>query len=305
MTVPDFQSLMLPLLRLAGDDHEHTNSQTANALADEFALTEDEKNELLPSGRQARFDNRVGWARTYLQKAGLLERTGRGRFKISEQGRQVLAGNPESIDMKYLERFPAYIEWRDRSRQSGQPGEGTSALTDAPQTPEETLEAAHQALRGALARELLERVRAETSRFFENLVIDVLVAMGYGGSRKDAAQAVGRSGDEGIDGIIKEDRLGLDVIYVQAKRWEGTVGRPVVQSFAGSLEGHHARKGIMITTSDFSSGALEYVKRIEKKIVLIDGETLAQYMVDHGVGVTPEATYTVHRIDMDYFEEGE
>ena len=176
---------------------------------------------------------------------------------------------------------------------------------DTLQTPEETLEAAHQALRDELAQELLKRVKAETSKFFENLVIDVLVAMGYGGSRKDAAQAVGRSGDEGIDGIIKEDRLGLDVIYVQAKRWEGTVGRPVVQSFAGSLEGHHARKGIMITTSDFSSGALEYVKRIEKKIVLIDGETLAQYMVDHGVGVTPEVTYTVHRIDLDYFGEGE
>jgi restriction system protein len=305
MPVPDFQTIMLPLLELAGDGQEHSISEAEDALAVQFNLSQEERRELLPSGGQTFLYNRVGWARTHLKKAGLLVITGRGRFQITDRGKRALSENPERINMKYLKRFPEYVEWHEHPRQGRKRDQGAGEEEEPTQTPQERLEVSYQELRASLAQELLERIKESPSKFFENLVIDLLVAMGYGGSRKDAAQAVGRSGDEGIDGIIKEDRLGLDVVYVQAKRWENPVGRPVVQSFAGSLAGHHARKGIFITTSRFSVDAIEYVKRLEMKIVLIDGEELAGYMMDHGVGVAPEATYVVNRIDLDYFGEGE
>lgn len=298
MAVPDFQSIMLPLLQLASDGQEHILSETHEALADYFGLTEADRKELLPSGRQTKFVNRISWAKVYLTIAGLFQSTERGRFCITNRGLDVLQTCPPEINMHFLKQFPEYVEWR-RGRQS-QKNDEIEAY-ESEQTPQEILEASYQSLRRALAQELLDRIKACSPRFFESIVVDLLVAMGYGGSRKDAGQAVGQSGDGGIDGIIKEDKLGLDVVYIQAKRWEGSVGRPIVQGFAGSLEGLRARKGVFITTSRFTEDALEYVTRIEKKIVLIDGEELAQLMLDYGVGVTEVARYTVQRIDTDYF----
>ncbi|MBN8621382.1 MAG: restriction endonuclease [Anaerolineae bacterium] len=302
MAVPDYQSLMLPLLQLAGDAQEHSISESIEELATNLGLTEEDRYELLPSGRQFRLDNRVRWARHYLIAAGLLSASGRGKFQITERGALVLRDNPPYINNKLLKQFPEFQEFMNP--RSGRDEEITSELEEQPtQTPEEILESSYQNLRNSLAQELIERVKSCSPRFFERLVVDLLVRMGYGGSRKDAGRAIGQSGDGGIDGIINEDRLGLDVVYVQAKRWDGTVGRPVVQGFAGSLEGFRARKGVLITTSNFTKDALQYVERIEKKIILINGEQLAQYMIDYGVGVTEVATYTVKRADLDYFGE--
>ncbi|MCL6446453.1 MAG: restriction endonuclease [Alicyclobacillus sp.] len=300
MPIPDYQTLMLPLLRLAADKQEHVFSETVEQLATEFLLTSDERRELLPSGRQPRFDNRVGWATTHLVKARLLERTARGRFRITQRGINVLAMQPEKITNELLMQFS---EFREFMRGAPVRGSDTAAGHARSETPHELLEANYQELRRSLADELLMRLKQCSPRFFERVVIDLIVAMGYGGSVEDAGKAVGRSGDDGIDGIIKEDRLGLDVIYLQAKRWEGVVGRPVVQAFAGSLEGHRARKGILITTSRFSAEAREYVSRIEKKIVLIDGEQLANLMIDYNVGVSEVTRYVVKKIDLDYFEQ--
>ena len=305
MPIPDFQTLMLPILRIAADGREHSLADVIDALADEFGLTVAERGERLPSGRQTRLANRVGWAKTYLKKTHIVEDTARGRFRITDRGRTVLRDPPEKITLQYLDRFPELAEFRrsaqpepddDRRVPSATPSHG-----DGDTTPEEALEASYLGLRHKLAEELLERIKACPPSFFEQLVIDLLVAMGYGGSRQDAGKAVGQTGDGGIDGIIKEDRLGLDAIYLQAKRWDSTVGRPVVQAFAGSLEGHRARKGVLITTGTFSREAKEYVSLIEKKIVLIDGDELAQLMITHGVGVTEVASYVVKRVDLDYF----
>lgn len=299
MPIPDFQSLMLPLLILISDGQDHTHSYSIDALAIEFGLTEEELRERLPSGKQSKFDNRVGWARTHLKKAGLLESTGWGQYRITQRGIDVLNSRPNKINLRFLNQFPEFREFRSKST-SSQP-EAIEIEERYNQTIEEVLEASYQSLRQELAQELLQRVKSFPPRFFEQLVIDLLVAMGYGGSQKDAGKAIGQSHDGGIDGIINEDKLGLDVVYIQAKRWENTVGRPVVQAFAGSLEGQRARKGILITTSQFSIEAREYVRMIEKKIVLIDGEQLTQLMIDYGVGVAEKATYTVKKIDEDYF----
>lgn len=300
MAVPDYQSLMLPLLKLTSDRQEHSLSEAIEILSQQFGLSNDDRKELLPSGRQAKFDNRVGWACTYIKKAGLLESTRRGKFQITTRGIEVLKSNPEYINNTFLKQYPEFIEFQNLSRK-GSTENGNDPEPN--QTPEETLESSYQDLRSELAQELLERIKKLSPKFFENLVVDLLVAMGYGGSRKDAGQAVGQSGDGGIDGIIKEDRLGLDFVFIQAKRWEATVGRPVVQAFAGSLEGQRARKGVMITTSQFSQDAKEYVKIIEKKIVLIDGEQLCQLMIDYGIGVTEVVSYIVKKVDEDYFGE--
>jgi restriction system protein len=220
-------------------------------------------------------------------------------FRITRSGLEVLREKPTKIDIRFLTRFPEYATSRSAARHSNKHEEQED---ETGQTPKEILESSYQTLRHELAQELLERVRTCSPRFFETLVVDLVVAMGYGGSRQDA-EAVGRSGDGGIDGTIKEDRLGLDVVYIQAKKWKGTVGRPDVQAFAGSLDGQRARKGVMITTSQFSQEAKDYVGKIEKKIVLIGGEELAQLMIDHSIGVAEEATYTVKKIDLDYFED--
>lgn len=300
MAVPDYQTLMLPVLQVASDGQEHTIGETIEIIASSFGLTDEDRKELLPSGTQFRFDNRVHWARSYLKQAALLENTGRGKFRITDRGIQVLQNNSQHINVKFLEQFPEFLEFKSRHSSSQVP-EATEE--ESSHTPEEILEESYQSLRDELAQELINRVMQCSPRFFEKLVVDLLVAMGYGGSRRDAGERIGQSGDGGVDGIIKEDRLGLDVVYIQAKRWEGTVGRPVVQGFAGSLEGFRARKGVLITTSSFSKDAKDYVERIEKKIVLIDGEQLAQFMIDYGIGVAEVATYIVKKADQDYFGE--
>jgi restriction system protein len=299
MSIPDYQSIMLPLLEFARDEREHTVREAIEFLAAQFGLTEQERKMLLPSGQQAIFDNRVGWARTYLKKAGLLESPRRGYFRITSRGLEILKAKPMRIDVPFLEQFPEFVEFRSRRREA----KFTNLPEEVQETPEEVLERAYQDLRRELARELLDYVKKCSPRFFEQLVIDLLVRMGYGGSREDAARAIGRTGDEGIDGIINEDRLGLDTLYIQAKRWDGVVGRPEVQRFAGALQGQRARKGILITTSHFSEEAREYAARIDSKIVLIDGERLAELMIDYGVGVSKVTSYEIKKIDQDYFTE--
>ncbi len=302
MAIPDYQTTMLPLLRLASDNQEHRFRDAVQTLADEFDLTEEERKELLPSGQQAIFNNRVGWARLYLVKAGLMEATRRGYFKIIEQGHKALAQKPERIDKKFLMQFPEFIKAWELSKGKRKPEKGESISSET--TPEESLESALQELNESLASDLLEAIKQSPPDFFERLVIDVLIKIGYGGSRKEAGQAMGRSGDGGIDGIIKEDKLGLDIIYIQAKRWDNTVGRPEIQKFAGALQGQRARKGIFISTSNFSKEALDYVKNIDSKIILIDGPRLAELMIGHNVGVSPVSTYEIKKIDSDYFTEG-
>ena len=303
MPIPDYQTLMLPLLRFAGDNAEHTPRETVEALASQFKLTPAERIELLASGQQALFNNRVGWANSYLKKAGLLEASRRGVFRITERGRQILGDNPERIDAKFLEQFPEFIEFRDASRSPREEAESEAATPAASQTPEEALEIAHQSIRLDLAQEILSRILSSSPAFFERLVVELLVKMGYGGSRRDAGERIGQSGDGGIDGIIKEDRLGLDTIYIQAKRWQGSVGRPEIQKFVGALQGQRARKGVFITSSSFTAEAIDYTSRIDTKVVLIDGQLLANLMMDFDVGVSVSASYIVKRIDSDYFEE--
>ncbi len=305
MAVPDYQMLMLPLLKSTADGQEHTLAQAADEIAEQFELTPEDRAELLPSGGQFTLYNRVGWARTYMAKAGLLEKIGRGRFRITERGLELLKENPVRINVGLLNRYPEFVSFHKSSSSPGRAPEPVVGHNTnlAQQTPQELLEESYQALREQTASDLLERIQKASPRFFEKLVIDLLVKMGYGGSRADAGQAIGKPGDDGIDGIIKEDRLGLDLVYVQAKRWKDTISRPAIQSFAGSLEGNRARKGVFITTSRFSSDAREYVTRIEKKIILIDGEQLADLSLEFGIGVEPVSTYTIQRIDSDYFEE--
>jgi restriction system protein len=305
MSIPDYQTVMLPLLRYLGDSREHTLSECVEAVANEFKLTGEERLQFLPSGTSTVIGNRVGWARTYMKKAGLLESPRRGVFRITERGTQVLSTRPQRVDVKFLDQFPEFVEFRTvrTDNESASSAASVIAPPATVATPEEALEDAYDRLRGGLESELLQRVMGASPAFFERLVIDLLVRMGYGGSFRDAGQAIGRSGDGGIDGIIKEDRLGLDVIYVQAKRWESSVGRPEIQKFAGALQGHRARKGVFITSSSFSKDAYEYVERIESKIVLIDGATLSRFMVDNGVGVSLVTSYDVKRVDSDYFSE--
>ncbi|MFC1996970.1 restriction endonuclease [Chloroflexota bacterium] len=299
MAIPDFQTIMLPLLELAGDGEEHYIHGAVDELAKYFQLTEEEITELLPSGQQPAFYNRVGWARTYLKKAGLLEDPRRGYFNITPRGKETLKRRPTKIDMKYLRQFPEYVEFRQTTREKDEPPENGEL------TPEEALEEAYQKIREDLASDLLDHVIKSTPGFFEKLVVELLVSMGYGGSRRDAARAVGKSGDEGIDGIIDEDRLGLDTIYIQAKKWDPTnpISRPEVQKFVGALHGKRARKGIFITTSRFTNEAREYVSHIDPKVVLIDGIRLAELMIDNFVGVSLASSYELKRIDSDYFGE--
>jgi restriction system protein len=303
--VPDYQSLMLPLLKIINDEQEHAMKEIIESLSIKLNLSEEDKNELLPSGSQKKFNNRVAWAKTYMKHAGLLENVSRGRIKITARGISVLLEQPQMINIKYLEQFSEFLEFRNIRNETENITTSLISSTVTEETPEEILEISYQNLRRDLAKELLERVKKCSPAFFEKLVVDLLVSMGYGGSRSDAGHAIGKSGDEGIDGIINEDKLGLDVVYIQAKKWEGTVGRPVVQAFAGSLEGQRAKKGVLITTSRFTQDAKNYVKVIEKKIVLIDGERLSQLMIDYDIGVSEEARYIVKRMDTDYFGDEE
>lgn len=302
MPIPDYQTLMLPLLRFHADGATHHRNEVIDALAREFTLTDEELRVLLPSGRQAKFRNRVGWARTYLSKAGLLTTSKRGYFSITKAGQQALAGNPTRIDAPFLRQFPSFVEFKE-TKHEPEATETVTLLSETKESPEEQIESAHTQLTRALAGELLTRIQAAAPDFFERLVVELLLKMGYGGSRQDAGRAIGRSGDGGIDGIINEDRLGLDSIYLQAKRWENPVGRPEIQKFAGALAEHRAKKGVFITTSSFTKEALSSATKHDARIVLIDGEKLATLMIDHGLGVTLEAIYEVKRIDSDYFAE--
>ncbi len=291
---------MLPLLKFYSDDKDHTFRETVEALAKDLKLTDEERREMLPSGKQEIFDNRIGWARTYLKKAGLIDSPKRGINRISPRGFEILKQKPQKIDVHFLSQFKEFQEFRALRRiQSDE----VSELESNDKTPEESLESAYQSIRNDLASDLLQRLKTCSPSFFERLVVEVIVKMGYGGTRKDAGKAIGRSGDGGIDGIIKEDKLGLDAIYIQAKRWENTVGRPDIQKFVGALNGLRARKGLFITTSNFSSDADDYVSRIDSKVVLINGETLAQLMIEYNVGVSTVNAYEVKKVDSDYFLE--
>jgi restriction system protein len=300
--IPDFQSIMLPLMSLAGDGLEHTSRETVKKLAAQFKLSDLDRQELLPSGTQAIFDNRVGWAKTHLKKAGLLESPKRSVFRITDRGKAVLIQKPASINMPFLRQYPEYVEFtRATSNNGSSPLENNVSDEILKNTPEETLEYAYQKIRQTLAQDILTKVKTVSPAFFEKLVVELLVKMGYGGSIKDAGKAIGKSGDEGIDGIIKEDKLGLDVIYIQAKRWEGGVGRPELHKFVGALAGQGAKKGIFISTSYFTKDAKEYTPKNETKIVLIDGEQLAQFMIDYNLGVSRQNFYEIKKIDSDYF----
>jgi len=302
MTIPDYEAIMLPLLQLLGDQQERSKPEAVKRLSETFSLTEAEREQLLPSGRQRLFDNRVGWARTYLAKAGLVESARRGHWRITQRGKDVLGENPPKLDAKYLERFPEFVAFKTVGRERPEvPAE--EDLFSSKRTPRELIEDGHDRLRNELVEELLSRIMKCSPEFFETMVVELLVKMGYGGSQADAGRAIGRSGDEGIDGIIKEDRLGLDAIYIQAKRWENPVGRPEIHRFVGALQGQRATKGIFITTSRFSDDAKQYASSIATKVVLVDGEELARLMIDSDVGVSIEATYEIKRIDNDYFAE--
>ena len=303
MPIPDFQSILLPLLKFAGDGQEHSVKEAREYLANELSLTEEERHELLPSGRQPVFTNRVAWAKAYLQMACLLNSPRRAHFVISLRGIDVLKEDPKEINIKFLERFPEFVESRQPTRKEKEPTDKRISSLEEEATPEELLENAYQRIRYDLGDQILQQVKNCPSVFFERLVIDLLVKMGYGGSRKEAGKAIGKSGDEGIDGIINEDRLGLDVIYIQAKKWEGTVGHPEIQKFVGALHGRHAKKGIFITTGCFSSDAIEYVSKIEPKVVLIDGSQLSHLMIDFDLGITTVSSYYIKIIDSDYFNE--
>ena len=288
-------------MRYCADGKEHAISETTDALADQFKLTDEERKALLPSGVQEIFRNRVAWAKSHLKMAGLLANPKRGIYKITDRGLEIIRKNPPLINLKFLFQFPEYVAFRKTHRE--RPESTDEAENGQAGTPEESLESAHEKIRDSLAAEILQKLKSCSPSFFERLVVEVIVKMGYGGTRQDAGKAIGKSGDGGIDGIIKEDKLGLDTIYIQAKRWENTVGRPEIQKFVGALTGQRAKKGLFISTSNFTSDAMDYVSRVDTKIVLIDGETLAQLMIDHNVGVSTIATYALKKIDSDYFTE--
>ena len=309
MPIPDYQTLMLPLLNLISDGEIHTTQHAIAELSKQLNLTEKELNEWLPSKKQKTFHNRVHWAKAHLKMSEAIENTSKGHFKITNRGKLILEKKPSSLNVKYLMNlFPDYEEkingFRYRKKEES-PLSGFTEETEEniKETPEELIESGYQKIRTSLQSEILSRLKAVHPSFFERIVVELLVKMGYGGSIQDAGKAIGKSGDEGIDGIIKEDKLGLDVIYVQAKRWEGAVGRPELHKFVGALAGQGAKKGIFITTSSFTKEAELYAPKNETKIVLIDGAKLSQFMIDYNLGVSIQNTYEIKRVDSDYFEE--
>jgi restriction system protein len=302
--IPDFQSIMLPLLSAVKDEQEHSTVEVYKVLGASFKLTEEELNKYLPSGNQKIFYNRVFWAKAHLKMAGLLENTKRAHFKITTLGKETLSKNPNQINIAFLKQFPGYKESisgsKEESSVQNNSIEETSSISE---TPQESLDKSFQIIKSNLEEELLSKVKLCTPAYFEKIVVDLLIKMGYGGPDENAGVITGKSGDEGIDGIIKQDPLGIDMIYIQAKKWDGVVGRPEIQKFAGALTGQGAKKGVFITTSRFSNEALQYLGKSEMKIVLIDGIQLARYMVDYSLGVSIQQTYAIKKIDSDYFEE--
>lgn len=311
MAIPDYQSLMLPTLKVAADGAEHRLGDVINKLAKDFRLTEDEQQHLLPSRMQTTFSNRVGWAKSYLVQAGLLEATKRAHFRITERGRTALSQNPVRIDNEYLLQFPEFVQFRERSRASVINGSHEdravlSASLAAPataETPDEILRSTAKQIEAALEKELLGRILSAPPAFFEGLIVSLLLAMGYGGSREEAGKIIGRSGDGGIDGVIDEDALGLERVYVQAKRYasENAVSEPEIRAFSGSLGAAKANKGVFVTTSYFTQPALAFAERHPFKIVLINGERLAQLMIRYNVGVRVDETLYLKKVDEDFF----
>jgi len=300
MPVPKFQKIMLPMLGLAANGKVWSLADAREELAKYFQLTSEEQEELLPRGRQTRFANRVAWSKVYLERGGLLASPERAHFQITKRGKDVLSNSPNEITIGFLSQYPEFQEFRKRVSKQDESEPQDNSFSD---TPEEVLESAYVTIRQNLASDILERVKKCSPRFFEHLVVDLLLKMGYGRAGESAGATVGKSGDEGIDGIISEDRLGLEMVYLQAKRWEGTVGRPEIQKFVGALHGRRARKGVFITTGSFSSEAEAYVQTIDPKVALVDGKQLAEYMIDFGLGVSLARAYEVKRVDSDYFEE--
>jgi restriction system protein len=306
MAIPGYQEFMLPLVKLASDGQEHKITDAIDKLADQFGIGEQERETMLPSGTQTRLYNRVTWALTYLTKSLLLVKSGRGKFKMAPRGTEQLKKGTTRIDNAFLMQFDEFRAFKNKKNSSAEAiataNNGLAEELDPSLTPLEQVEGGYRALRETLIDELLDRVRGMKPKTFEQLVVDVLVAMGYGGSQLDAAQVVGKSGDGGIDGVIKEDRLGLDMVYIQAKRHEADIGPGAIREFVGSLGEHKATKGVFITCGGFTSGAKDAAAKAHFRIVLIDGTQLAEYMIDHGVAVTDYKTYTVKKLDSDYFE---
>ena len=302
-TVPDYQSLMLPVLRAAAAGEQRIGA-VVQSLAEELGLSEAARAALLASGRQTIFANRVHWAKTYLAKAGLVEATKRGHFRLTQRGVDVLAASPERIDNRFLSRFEEFRQFSDRSAQPTDDEVVPEPADAAEQTPDEIMRAAHRRIEAALAEELLDRVRAAPPNFFERLIVNLLLAMGYGGSAADAGRALGRSGDDGVDGVIDQDALGLDRVYIQAKRYaaDNSVGPGAIRDFFGSLDRHKAAKGLFVTTSGFTSSARETADYLSKRIVLIDGEQLTRLMIRHNVGCRIEEVLHVKKVDEDFFE---
>ncbi len=303
--IPSYEEIMLPLLKLLGDKKEHSLQEADDILSQQFELSEEERSELLPSGQQPVFRNRLGWARTYMKKAGLLSTPLRARFQITERGLALLKENPKEITSQYLIRYQEFVDFKSikKTKENGEEQKGENPEVATNKTPEEALEYAYQKLRSELAKEVLDVVKNCSPAFFEKLVVDLIVRMGYGGSRKDAGQALGKSGDGGIDGIVKEDKLGLDTIYMQAKKWENPVPVKEIRDFTGALASKKAKKGIFIATSTFPQSVYDFVTQVEYKIVLINGEQLANLMIEYNVGLSPINEYQVKKIDYDYFEE--
>jgi len=304
MPIPDFQSLMLPIMKIASDGAEHSARELRQRIGEQLGLTDEERKELLPSGSQPVFTNRIAWARSHLTMARLLEKTGKGRFRITQRGKEAMASNPSTINMRFLLQFLEYAEARSSRAKTDTPIEVSAETTASDSaSPQERIELAFRELNNSLTTELRGKLASIDPFRFEQVVLDLLVKMGYGGSRKEAAEVTRKAGDEGIDGVINEDRLGLDVIYVQAKRWKHNVGRPEIQNFVGALAGRKANKGIFITTSSFHDNATDYVAGVHNKIILVDGRRLAELMIEHGIGVAEEHAYRVKKIDSDYFDE--
>lgn len=298
MPIPKYDELFFPWMQLLQDGNEHLLNEAIEYVGNHFHLTDEEINQLLPSGNQRVIANRVGWARSYLKQAEMIDYPRRGVTRITRRGLDFLSKNPKELTLKDIRTDPIFKKNQHPVSESQK-----EIVKSEDLTPEEQIENAFEVIEKDLAKNLLEQIGNLSPGFFERLVVDVLIKMGYGGSLKDAGRAIGKSGDGGIDGIIKEDKLGLDTIYIQAKRWEGTVGRPEIQKFMGALAGNRAKKGIFITTSSFSSDAVTYAASIDTKIVLIDGKQLAELMIEHDVGVSQQSTYTVKRLDADYFSE--
>lgn len=307
MAIPDFQTIMKPLLEIVSSGEEFSSNEINDKLAKVFNLSEAELSEFVPSGQQRLFQNRVAWAKSYLKMANLVESPKRNFTKITRDGLSLIKQNPVKVNLTLLKTLPGFINHKAKLKENSAADSNTENETDLIEslTPEEKIGNAFNVWQKNLSTDLLLKLKSSTPTFFEQVVVDLIVKMGYGGSVEEAGTRLGRSGDEGIDGIIKEDKLGLDLIYLQAKKWEGTVGRPEIQKFLGALISQGAKKGVFITTGKFSREAIEFNPKVDVRLVLIDGNQLTSYMIEYGLGVKPQQTFVVHKIDVDYFEEGE